>query len=296
MHHLPSLSYHHRQHDTHIWSYTFLDACTPLLVVSKDGQIGFTTRSPRRPEAKSRYLMFPDVSAGTAYGQPIVFHDSKLPRPESYPAASTSFSRSTIPAQEQADHGVVALSISTIGLGQGTLARYLVFFLREALARLFRQELSLAGDGEGEGDGDDLDWAAWGPAISRWFISPSFDQWRCSVHGYRFVTLVTRMEASLDISSSFPFILPDDALDSPQHLLVFDFNPYRLRRQHCSSTTIFSNAVVIAPSDATFHDLEERFEGDVTGHLACRITLMQEPADYAALAACEDTVIGIQVR
>ena len=254
-----------------------------------DDVIAFIVRSPGRPEAKSKYLLFPDLSASAAYSNSMVFHDSKLPRPESYPSTSTSFSRSTIPAK--ADHGIVALSICTFEFDHGAPVRYLLFFLREALARLFREEPTLEEDPY-------IDWAHWGPDMSRWFAAPSFEQWRCSVHGYRFVTLVTRLEASTDISLSVPFsdVLTDDDPDSPLHLLVIDFNPYPLRRHGSTTTNPSNNAVVLAPSDETFHDWEIRFDEKVFGRLACRITLMEEPADYAALAACEDNVIGIQVR
>lgn len=312
-------------------------------------RIAFTTRSPsplgnanlnststsetkaKAKKAKAKYLMFPDTSDNAAYSHSMVFHDSKLPRPESYPPTSMSFSRSTVPAH--ADHGIVALSIYTFEFDGGAPVRYLVFFQREALARLFRQEQesSLGGDGEPEGEGKEggggeggepyiVDWTDWGPAASRWFVSPSFEQWRCSVHGYRFVTLVTRLEASIYISPSFPQAVADivvannnnndedpPPVDAPLHLLVFDFNPYPLRRhQHSqyapapltdeSPSASNGNTVVIAPSDVTFHDWEERFDEHVIGRVACRVTLMEEPADYAALAACEDNIIGIQVR
>jgi len=257
----------------------------------EDG-IAFTTGSLRRPQAKSKYLIFPKVASSTAHNHSTTFHDSKLPRPESYPSTSASFSRSTIPAI--GDHGVVALSISSFDFNHGGPLQFLVFFLREALARIFRQELTLE-DGEEERY---VDWTNWGPDVSRWFRAPSFDQWRCSVHGYRFVTLVTRFEALTDISPNFPSvdISTDDDPGSTLHLLVFDFNPYPLRR-HCSSIADSSkNAVVIAPFDVTFHDQEKRFEENIVGRLACRITLMEEPADYAAVLVCEDNVLGIQVR
>ena len=233
--------------------------------------------------------MFPGVTAGTEYSHSMIFHDSKLPRPESYPSTSTSLTRSTIPAV--GDHGVVALSICTFEINHGAPVRYLVFFLREALARIFQQGPILQ---EGV-EGPFIDWADWGPDVSRWFIAPSFEQWRCSVHGYRFITLVTRLEAFVDISTWFPSVdfSIDDDLDSPLHVLVFDFNPYPLRRQ---SPPVTNNSVVIDPFDVTFYDQESRFEGHIVGRLACRITLMEEPADYAALAACEDNIIGIQVR
>jgi len=234
--------------------------------------------------------MFPDLSASALYSHSMIFHDSKLPRPESYPPTSTSFSRATIPAK--ADHGLVALSICTINIEHGAPVRYLLFFLREALVRLFRQEPTLEEDGKSY-----VDWANWGPDVSRWFIAPSFEQWRCSVHGYRFVTLVTRLEASVYISPTFLFINSStvEEPDSPFHLLVFDFNPYLHRRHYSSMTNPSGNAVVKAPSDVTFDDWEKRFSEDIVGRLACRITLMEESADYAALAACEDNVIGIQV-
>ena len=255
-------------------------------------RIAFTTRSLHRPDAKSKYLIFPEVVVGAAYSEPMIFHDSKLPRPESYPSTSTSFSRSTIPAV--GDHGVVALSIYTFEINYGEPVRYLVFFLREALAHLFQQGPSLQ---EAE-EGPSIDWADWGPDVSRWFVAPSFEQWRCSVHGYRFMTLVTRLEAFVNISPHFAPIdfSIDGDLDSPLHLLVFDFNPYLLRRQYPPIINSSNNSVVISPFDVTFYDEETRFEGNTAGRLACRITLMEEPADYAALAACEDNVIGIQVR
>ena len=246
--------------------------------------------------------MFPEIFDTAAYSHSMVFHDSKLPRPESYPPTSMSFSRSTVPAQ--ADHGIVALSICTFEFDSGEPVRYLVFFLREALARLFRQlqECSLEG-----GEPYVMDWADWGPTTSRWFLAPSFEQWRCSVHGYRFVTLVTRLEACIYISPSFPQsfadIIETNDLppDAPLHLLVFDFNPYPPRRHQYSPPTDNGpsgrgNTVVITPSDVTFHDREGRFAEDVIGSLECRATLMEEPANYAALAACEDNIIGIQVR
>ena len=263
--------------------------------------------------------MFPYVADGAEYSHSMVFHDSKLPQPDSYPPTSTSFSRATIPAR--ADHGVVALSFE---IESSEPVRYLVFFLREALARLFQQEeqeCPLPGEweheregaGAGAGAGTEgepciLDWDDWGPQASRWFVAPSFEQWRCSVHGYRFVTLVTRFEARADISPSFPQVVLDsnDPVPEPLHLLVFDFNPYPLRRHlpqdQCPSDNGNGNGngngttVVIAPSDVTLYDWENRFERDVNGRLACRVTLMEEPADYAALAACEDNIIGIQVR
>jgi len=301
------------QHELGVYSYTFLDACTPLLVVAKDDQIAFTTRSlggansNSKSETKAKYLTFPDVSNGMLYSDTMVFHDSKLPQPESYPPTSISFSRATVPAHT--DHGVVALSICTSEIFSDRAMRYLVFFLREALARLFQQEQECSLEAEGE-DSYFVDWADWGPETSRWFVAPSFEQWRCSVHGYRFVTLVTRREA-IDIFSFLPVVV--DIIDDhfppapePLHLLVFDFNPYPLRRHQYSPATdnscpsgngiSNSHAAVIAPSVVTFNDWEEGFETDVIGRLACQVTLMEEPADYAALAACEDNIIGIQVR
>ena len=217
-----------------------------------------------------------------------------------------SFSRSTVPAQ--ADHGIVALSICTFDFDSGEPVRYLVFFLREALVRLFRQEQECPPEEGGPYVPYVMDWADWGPMTSRWFLAPSFEQWRCSVHGYRFVTLVTRLEASIYISPSFPQSFADIIVetndpppDAPLHLLVLDFNPYPPRRHQYSPPTDngpsgHGNTVVIAPSDVTFHDREARFAEDVIGGLECRATLMEEPANYAALAACEDNIIGIQVR
>ena len=240
--------------------------------------------------------MFPEIFDTVTYGHSMVFHDSKLPRPESYQPTSMSFSRSTVPAH--ADHGVVALSICTFD--RGASIRYLVFFLREALARLFRQEqestLELGGLYV-------LDWADWGPTTSRWFVAPSFDQWRCSVHGYRFVTLVTRFEASIYISPSFPQSFADITVatndpppDAPLHLLMFDFNPHQYSPPTGNGPSGHGNTVAIAPFDVTFDDREGRFAEDVIGRLECRATLMEEPANYAAVAACEDNIIGIQVR
>ena len=336
--HLPHTDFRH-QHELGVCSYTFLDACTPLLVVAKDDRRAFTTRSPSRPcgansnsksEKKAKYLAFPDVSKGVEYRDTTVFHDSKLPQPESYPPTSMSFSRPTVPAQ--ADHGIVVLSLCVSG--HDAFGMYLVFFLREALARLFQQEqeCSLEGGGEGEGEGEVpyvMDWADWGPEASRWFVAPRY----CSVDGYRYGALVTRLEASILISPSFTqagidIIIgtkgpPPDAdavtdavtdadededegadtdADAPLHLLVFDFNPYALRRHQCSppppptdnspSDTGNGNTVVITPSDVTLHDWEGRFKEEVTGRLACRATLMDKPADYTALAACEDNIVG----
>jgi len=195
--------------------------------------------------------------------------------------------------------------------------RYLVFFLREALARLFRQKQTLEDDaGEGGNRGGDeyeyeeevnVNWYDWGPNTGRWFVAPEFEQWRCSVHGYRFVTLATRLDASFEFSRLFP--TTEDNPEEPLHLLVFDFNPYPLRRHHSDSgsgsgsypPTLPTDSspnitVVIAPGDVTFYDSDARFDGSVDGQLACRITLMEEPADYDALAVCEDNVIGLPVR
>jgi hypothetical protein len=322
---------------------------------------GTNSDSKSKAKAKTKYLMLPAVSRSAAYSHPEVFHDSKLPRPELYPPTSMSFSRATVPAR--ADHGVVALSIGTIGMyGTTVPMRYLVFFLREALLRLFQQqeeedpleeeewegEREEAQEGEREEEQEgvwedmwewewgwkeqeqerepyvDMDWANWGPKTSRWFVAPSFEQSRCSVHGYRFVALVTRLEASIIISPSFTqagidIIMgtndpPPDAdadtdadtdTDAPLHLLVFDFNPYPLRRHQYSlgpppidNSPSFGNGntVVISPSDVTFHNQMGRFEAKVMGHLACRVTLMDECADYVEVAACEDNIIGFQVR
>jgi len=307
------------QHELGVWSYTFLDACTLLLVVEKGGRIAFKTSSPgwlsgtnsrskRKP--KPKYLMFPDVPIRSS----MIFYDGKLPQPESYSPTSMSFSRPTVPAQ--ADHGVVALSITAFHYPP---VRYLVFFLREVLARLFRQEQKCSLEREGEWEyAYVVDWADWGPEVSRWFFAPSTPLWHCLVHGYRFGTLVTRLEASI-ISPSFTHAdidittgtkgPPPDAgadededadADAPLYLLVFDFNPYPLRRHQSSpppptenspSDNGTGNTVVIAPSDVTFHDREE-----VIGRLGCRVTLMDKPADYAALAVCEDNIIGFRVR
>jgi hypothetical protein len=211
-----------------------------------------------------------DVSRSTVYSQLEVFHNSKLPRPESYPPTSMSFSRATVPAR--ADHGVVALSIGTIGMyGTTVPAHYLVFFLREALLRLFRQqeqERPLEEEGELEDQEEPyvvVDWADWGPKTSRWFLAPAQSLGPTSIHGYRFATLVTRLGAALIISPNFTqagidIILgtnnppPDTDTDTdtdtdanananadadagagaPLHLLVFDFNPYPLRRHQFS--------------------------------------------------------------
>jgi len=321
---LPHTQFHH-QHELGVWSYTFLDASTPLLVVPRGRGIAFTTRFPSRPsgansnsnsklevkakakaKAKTKYLMFPDLAADAAYSSSMGFHDSKLPQPESHPPKSMSFSRATVPAH--ADHGVVALSISTLEIFHDAPARYLVFFLREVLARLFQQQQEYSLEGEGEGEGPYVvDWADWGLDASRWFAAPSFEQWRGSVHGYRCVTLVTRFEAGMDISPSFvefPYdICQAERAPKRLHLLVFDFNPYSLRRHQyqpatdnsCPSGNGNGNVVIITPSNYTFPNWGGRFNGDVIGRLACRATLMGEPADYAALVACEDNVIGIQV-
>ena len=148
-----------------------------------------------------------------------------------------------------------------------------------------------------------VDWADWGPKASRWFLVPSFERQHCSVHGYRFVTRVRRLEASIYISPGVDVEdLPSDAdADDPLHLLVFDFNPYPLRRHQYSSPPPTDgngngNNVIIAPSDVTFHDLEGRFQEDVIGRLGCRVTLKDEPADCTGLAACEDNIICFQVR
>ena len=195
------------------------------------------------------------------------------------------------------------MSFWTFEIDQGEPVILLVFFLREALARLFQQEQECTLEGEREReDPHVVDWAHWGPKTSRWFVAPRLGQWHCSVHGYRFVTLVTRLEASIYISPSFDFEDPPSDSDAvvPLHPLVFDFNPYSLRRQYSPSPPADGNDngnnVVIAPSDVTFHDLEGRFQEDVIGHLGCRVTLMDEPADCGGLAACEDNIICFQVR
>jgi len=319
----PSHTQFRHQHEPGVFSYTFLDACTPLLVVEKGNRIAFTTRSPSQPggansNSKAKYLMFPNLSDDVEYSGTMVFHDSKLPQPESYLPTSMSFLRATVPANT--DHGVVALSIFTIKRDEVAVeddvhAYHLAFFLRETLARLFQQgqECSLEAEGEGEASYN-VDWADWGPKASRWFGEPesSFGLWRCSVHGYRFVTLVKSHEA-LNISSSFRHaklkIKKDDHLPyvpSTLHLLVFDFNPYPLRRHQYSPATDnsypssngISNGytIAIAPSGITFWDREELFDRGIVNQLACRVTLMEEPADYNALAVCKDNIIGIKVR
>ena len=131
------------------------------------------------------------------------------------------------------------------------------------------------------------------------------------MHGYRFVTLVTPFETR-DFFPSFYhakqkkeqtqyYHLPDTL-----HLLVFDFNPYLVRRyQHSPATDNSypsSNGIsnihvdVIAPSDEGFHNRELHLDMKSFEQLACRVTLMEDPADYDALAICEDNIIGIQVR
>jgi len=246
--------------------------------------------------------MFPNISNGTFHTASVIFHDSKLPQPESYPPTSMSFARATVPAQT--DHGVIAMSFWTFEIDHGEPVTQLVFVLREALTRLFQQEreCSLEGERERE-DPYVVDWADWGPKTSRWFVAPRLGQWHCSVHGYRFVTLVTRLEASIYISPSFDVEDPQSDSDAVVHLhpLVFDFNPYSLRRHQYSPSLPThgndnGNNVVIAPSDMTSHDLEGRFQEDVIGRLGYRVTLMDEPADCAGLAACEDNIICFQVR
>jgi len=325
--HFPHTQFRH-QHELRVLSYTFLDACTPLLVMEKDDRIAFTTRSPSRPggvnsnsksETKAKYLMFPDLSDHLSddveYGRTMAFHDSEPLQPKSYPPKS--FSRATVPAHT--DHGVVALSINTIAVDPDTTdgdeyAHHLVFFLRETLARLFQQEQQCSLELEGEGEASYIvDWDDWGPKASRWFDAPfsNFGRQCYSVDGYRFVTLVMPFE-TLDLFPSFYHAklkqgqkqyhhLPDTL-----HLLVFDFNPYLVRRyQHspvtdnsCPSSNGISNVRVdvIAPSDEKFHNRDRHFDMTSFEQLACRVTLMEEPADYDTLAVCEDNIIGIQVR
>jgi len=313
------------QHELGVFSYTFLDACTPLLVVEKGDQIAFTVRSPSRPggansnsksETKAKYLMFPDLSEDIVYKFTAVFLDSKLPQPESYP--STSFSRATVPAHR--DHGVVALSICTTELDPHTAGgdedvTHLVFFLRETLARLFQQEQECSLEAEGEGEASYIvDWEDWGPKASRWFDAPSsiFGRWRWSVHGHRFVTLVTPHEVStLGVSRSFCQEIWRKYGHIPHthealYLLVFDFNPHPLRRhQHlpetengCQSSNGIGNvhANVMAPSDSTTHNRRRHFDMDYFEQLACRVTLAEETVGYDALVVCEDNIIAIQVR
>jgi hypothetical protein len=287
---------------------------------------GTNSNSKSKAKANTKYLMLPDVSRDAVYNRIVVFHDSKQPRPESYPPTSMSFSRATVPAE--ADNGVVVLSICTLSIrslemyGTSAPRYYQVFFLREALARLFQQqeqERPLEGGWKDQDQEEPylVDWADWGPKTSRWFLAPYFfDQSRCSVHGYRFATLITRLGASFIISSKFTQAdidiytgtndpPPDTDADTILHLLVFDFNPYPLRRHQYSlgpppidnsPSSGNGNTVVIAPSNVTFGDWQGRFEAKVMGHLACRVTLMDEPADYEVLAACEDNIIGFQVR
>jgi len=176
--HSPHTQFRH-QHELRVLSYTFLDACTPLLVVEKDDRIAFTTRSPSRPggansnsksETKAKYLMFPDLSDDLSddleYNLTMVFHDSEPLQPKSYPPKS--FSRATVPAYT--DHGVVALSIGTIEVTTvgDEHVEHLVFFLRETLARLFQQEQECSLEAEGEGEASYVvDWADRGPKASR---------------------------------------------------------------------------------------------------------------------------------
>jgi len=319
-----SLTHFRHQHELGVFSYTFLDACTPLLVVEKDDRIAFTTRSLSRPggansnsksETKAKYLMFPDLSEDLSddveYNRTVVFHDSEPLQPKSSPK---SFSRATVPAHT--DHGVVALSIGTIKADPDTTdggehAEHLVFFLRETLARLFQQEQECSLEAEGEGEASYVvDWADWGPKASRWFDSLYSEQRRYSVHGYRFVTLVTPFETR-DFFPSFYHAKQKEQtqyyhLLDTLHLLVFDFNPYLVRRyQHspatdnnCPSSNGISNICVdvIAPSDQKFHNRDQHFHMKSFEQLACRVTLMEEPVDYDTLAICEDNIIGIQVR
>jgi len=257
--------------------------------------------------------MFPDLSANMVYNHTAVFLDSKLPQPESYP--STSFSRATVPAHR--DHGVVALSISTTELDPEADQEedHLVFFLREMLARLFQQEQECSLEAEGEGEASYVvDWADWGPKASRWFDASYsiFQRPRCSVHGYRFVTLITGFEASkLNISRSFDHAVNGHYGNTRYRnralcLLVFDFNPRPLRRDQylpetensCPSSNGISNVHVnvIAPSDEKFHSWGYHFDIKSFEQLAFRVTLMEEPVDYDTLAVYEDSIIGIQVR
>ena len=324
------------QHELGVFSYTFLNACTPLLVVEKGDQIAFTARSPSRlggansnpeSETKAKYLMFPDLNTpDMVYDNSAAFLDGKLSQPESYP--STSFSRATVPAHR--DHGVVALSFSTIEVDPESIDRdkyacHLVFFLRETLAHLFQQEQEQEYFLEAKGKGEAsyiVDWNDWGPQASRWFDAPwsysNFGRWRCSVHGYRFVTLVNLHDVSkLGISLSPHHAIwrkrkyghiphTEDAL----YLLVLDFNPRPLRGYQCLPETenscpssdgiSYVHSSVITPSDNTFPNYDAHFPVDFfihhTKHLACRVTLMPEPVDYDALAVCEDNIIAIQVR
>jgi len=318
-----TLTQFRHQHELDVFSYTFLDSCTPLLVLIKNNRLAFTARSPSLlggANSKPKYLMFPDLSDNIYYDYTTVFLDSELPQPESYP--STSFSRATVPAHR--DHGVVALWICTKAsidpiddCGDG---EHLVFFLREMLARLFQQEQEQESPPEAEGEGEAsyiMDWDDWGPDASRWFDAPCLIslRWYCSVHGYRFVVLLERDNAFF-VSPSF-----EDANKNkgkyghPPHrpealyLLVFDFNPRPLSwhqslpetETSCPSSDGIGNlhVDVIAPSDNMFEDLESHFDMGFFKHtkqLACRVTLMGEPVDYDALVVCEDNIIGIQVR
>jgi len=315
-----SLTQFRHQHELDVFSYTFLDTCTPLLVVEKCNRIAFTARSPSllggansnsNSKPKPKYLMFPDFSDNVVFSDTAVFLDSELPQPESYP--STSFSRATVPAHR--DHGVVALSICTTKCDPDPTGdvdgEHLVFFLREVLARLFQQEQEqeqecyLGAEGEASYI---MDWDDWGPEASRWIDAPCsiFERWHRSVHGYRFVTLVERDDLCL-VSRSF-----EDAIwnkgNTPEtlYLLVFDFNPRPLRwhqylpdtENSCPSSDGISNlhVNVIAPSDDMFRDFDKHFDMGFFKQLACRVTLMPEPVDYDALAVCEDNIIGIQVR
>ena len=320
---IPLTQFRH-QHELGVFSYTFLDACTPLLVVEKGDRIAFTARSPSmlggansNSKMKAKYLMFPDLSDETVYDHTAVFLDSELPQPESYP--STSFSRATVPAHR--DHGVVALWISTTKrdpdpTGDLLDGEQLVFFLREMLARLFQQEqeqeCSLEAEGEGEASYI-MEWDDWGPEASRWFDAPSSIFPRCcSVHGYRFVTLVKRDDAFF-VSRSFEDMTwnKEKYLHPPHtsetlYLLVFDFNPRPLRRDQylpetensCPSSDGISDLYVniIAPSDDMSWDFHRHFNTGFFKQLACRVTLTPEPVDYDALVVCEDNIIAIQVR
>ena len=246
--------------------------------------------------------MFPDLSDHLSndveYNRTVVFHDSEPLQPKSSPK---SFSRATVPAHT--DHGVVALSIGTVEVDPDTStgdehAEHLVFFLRETLARLFQQEQECSLEAKGEGEASHIvDCEDWGHKASRWFDAPYSDSERpCySVHGYRFVALVTPL-GTLDLFPSFYHAKRKQEQYHTLHLLVFDFNPYLVRRYQHSPATDNICVDVIAPSDEKFRDRNRHFEMDSFEQLACRVTLMEDPADYDALAIYEDNIIAIQVR